>query len=208
MMLHLYTDSSPNGFKITIALEELELPYTLHHVQIDHGENEQPDFLQLNPYGRIPVLVDDTAGITLFESAAILLYLADVTGHLLPRESKAHWQAIVWLMFHSSSMGPVLGQRVHAEILAPVKDPIQIERCRALSERVFATVDNRLAVHPFLAGNDYSLADIATFGWTHIATICDFSFAHFPHLTRWHALIAQRPAVQRGITLPTPATGP
>lgn len=113
--LHLYTDSSPNGFKITIALEELGLPYTLHHVRIEEGEHRRPDFLKLNPHGRIPVLVDAAAGITLFESAAILLYLAEKTGRLLPDAPAARWDAILWLMFHSSSMGPLLGQRVHYE---------------------------------------------------------------------------------------------
>ena len=104
-MLTLYTDSSPNGFKATIALEELGLPYTLKHVHINQGEHRQPDFLRLNPHGRIPVLTDDETGITLFESAAILLYLAEKTGRLLPAEPRARWQATQWLIFHAASVG-------------------------------------------------------------------------------------------------------
>lgn len=108
-MLNLYTDSSPNGFKATIALEELALPYRLHHVRIEAGEHRQPDFLALNPYARIPVLTDDETGVVLFESAAILLYLADKTGRLMPDDIKGRWEAIKWLQFHASSVGPIVG---------------------------------------------------------------------------------------------------
>lgn len=118
MQLILYSDSSPNGFKITIALAELELPYTLKHVQIDRGEHRQADFLKLNPHGRIPVLVDPEHDITLFESAAILLYLAQKYGRLLPDNPSERWAAITWLQFHAASMGPILGQRVHFERFA------------------------------------------------------------------------------------------
>ncbi|MGO4835603.1 glutathione S-transferase family protein [Rhizobiaceae sp. 2RAB30] len=207
-MIDLYTDSSPNGFKATIALEELALPYRLHHVRIEAGEHRRPEFLALNPHGRIPVIRDDETGVTLFESAAILLYLADRTGRLLPKETKARWEAIKWLQFHASSMGPILGQRVHFELFATDRIPVAIDRYRRLTEDAFATVDGRLADRPFLSGDEYSIADIATFGWTHIATICGFAFAQHPHLARWHELVGKRPAVRRGITLPAPATGP
>lgn len=207
-MIDLYTDSSPNGFKATIALEELALPYRLHHVRIDEGEHRQPSFLAMNPHGRIPVITDDDTGITLFESAAILLYLAEKTGKLLPQQTVARWEAIKWLQFHTSSMGPILGQRVHFEMLAGEKIPPAIERYRKLGDDTFAVLDNRLSGNTWLAGEDYSIADIATFGWTHIATICGFAFNHYRHLTRWHAQVAARPAVQRGISLPAPATGP
>ncbi|MFO6294572.1 glutathione S-transferase family protein, partial [Pseudomonas aeruginosa] len=138
--LQLYSDSSPNGFKITIALEELGLPYALHHVRIDHGEQRRPEFLRLNPHGRIPVLVDRAAGITLFESAAILQYLAETSGRLLPDAPRERWEALTWLTFHASSMGPILGQRVHFEIFAEERYPPAIERYRRLSEEVFATL--------------------------------------------------------------------
>lgn len=206
-MITLYTDSSPNGFKITIALEELGLTYHLRHIKIDQGENRSPAFLRLNPHGRIPVLVDASNGITLFESAAILLYLADITGRLLPVEPAKRWEAIQWLMFHAASVGPVMGQRVHFELFAAEKNPQAIARYRTLMDEAFATLDNRLAEHPYLAGDEYSIADIAQFGWSHIAQVIDFDFSAYKHLSTWYQRIAARPAVQRGIALPTRATG-
>ncbi|WP_422419759.1 glutathione S-transferase family protein [Pseudomonas sp. GZD-222] len=206
--LILYTDSSPNGFKITIALEELGLPYSLRHVHIDQGEHRQAEFLQLNPHGRIPVLVDQGTGITLFESAAILLYLAEKTGRLLPSDPAMHWSAIKWLMFHASSMGPLLGQRVHYELFESTPNQAVIQRYRGLTEATFATLDNQLKDNHWLAGAEYSIADIASFGWMHIARLIDFDFNNFGHLSAWFDRVNQRPAVQRGISLPQPATGP
>jgi len=206
-MINLYTDSSPNGFKATIALEELALPYRLHHVRIDAGEHRQPAFLTLNPHGRIPVITDDETGVTLFESAAILLYLAEKTGRLLPQEPAARWEAIKWLQFHAASVGPIIGQRVHFELFAKEKIPAAIERFRSLTDSIFTVLDSRLAQHPYLAGSDYSIADIAQFGWMHIARIINFDFSQHLHLSAWHARVAQRPAVRKGITLPEPATG-
>jgi len=204
----LYTDSSPNGFKITIALEELGLPYVLRHVRIEQGEHRRPDFLKLNPHGRIPVLVDEDTGVTLFESAAILLYLAEKTGRLLPSDLTMRWSAIKWLMFHTSSTGPILGQRVHYELFENPPNHAVIERYRRLTEDAFATLDNQLKDNDWLAGSQYSIADIATFGWMHIARIIDFDFSRFTRLSAWHDRVSQRPAVQRGISLPQPATGP
>jgi len=206
-MLHLYSDSSPNGFKASIALEELALPYRLHHVRIDEGEHRQPDFLALNPHGRIPVLTDSETGVVLFESAAILLYLADKTGKLLPSDPLARWEAIKWLLFHASSMGPLLGQRVHFELFAPEPIASAIDRYRRLTEEAFAVLDRVLADRAYLAGDDYSIADIAHFGWTHIARIIHFDFSRHRHLSAWHERVADRPAVRKGITLPAPATG-
>ncbi|MEN5206544.1 glutathione S-transferase family protein [Stenotrophomonas terrae] len=206
--LRLYTDSSPNGFKISIALEELSVPYQVHHVRIADGEHQQAAFLKLHPHARIPVLVDTSAGITLFESAAILLYLAERSGRLLPQAPAPRWEAISWLMFHSASVGPILGQRVHFEMFADTPLPAAIERYRRLSNEFFATLDQRLADRPWLAGEEYSIADIAGFGWTHIANVIDMDFSHYPHLSEWHARIARRPAVQRGVLIPEPATGP
>lgn len=206
-MLHLYSDSSPNGFKATIALEELSLPYRLHHVRIDEGEHRQPDFLALNPHGRIPVLTDSETGVELFESAAILLYLADKTGKLLPSNPRARWEAIKWLQFHASSVGPLLGQRVHFELFAPEPIPSAVDRYRRLTDEAFAVLDRVLANRPYLAGDDYSIADIAHFGWMHIAQIVHFDFSPHRHLSAWHGRVGDRPAVRKGITLPAPATG-
>ena len=183
-MITLYTAASPNGYKATIALEELGLPWRLHHVNIDEGDHLTPAFLALNPHGRIPVLTDDETGVVLFESAAILLYLAEKTGRLLPTDFNARWQAIQWLIFHASSTSPLLGQRVHFELFAPEPIPVAIDRYRQLTEAAFATLNGRLADNEWLAGDDYSIADIATFGWTHIAGVSGIDFSHHAHLTR------------------------
>jgi glutathione S-transferase len=183
------------------------LPYVLKHVRIEQGEHRHPDFLKLNPHGRIPVLVDEDTGVTLFESAAILMYLAEKTGRLLPDNLVMRWSAITWLMFHASSMGPLLGQRVQYEIFDTSHSDVG-ERFRRLTEEAFTTLDNHLKDNFWLAGPEYSIADIATFGWMHIAHIINFDFSRFSRLSAWHDRVSQRPAVQRGINLPQPATGP
>ena len=206
-MMELYTDSSPNGFKATIALAELGLPYRLRHVRIEQGEHRLPAFLALNPHGRIPVLVDLDTGIAVFESAAILLYLAEKTGRLLPAQPQQRWAAITWLAFHAASMGPMLGQRVHFEIAQGGANAAATAHFRQLSEAALATMDGRLAGNAYLAGDEYSIADIASFGWLHIAQLVGFDFSAWPHLGAWYARVAARPAVQLGITIPAPATG-
>lgn len=206
--LVLYTDSSPNGFKITIALEEMGLPYRLEHVNIDRGEHLQADFLALNPAGRIPVLVDRSANIVLFESAAILLYLAQLSGRLLEQAPQARWATVTWLMYHSASVGPLLGQRVHFECFEATPNPAALLRYRTLTDNAFAILDQQLATRSWLAGERYSIADIAHFAWLHIATLVGFDFSAHRHLSRWYRQVEQRPAVQRGIRLPAPATGP
>ncbi|UQV44219.1 glutathione S-transferase family protein [Janthinobacterium lividum] len=206
-MMELYTDSSPNGFKATIALAELGLPYRLRHVRIEQGEHRLPAFLALNPHGRIPVLVDHDTGITVFESAAILLYLAEKTGRLLPAQPQQRWAAITWLQFHAASMGPMLGQRVHFEIADAGANAGATAHFRQLCAAALATMDGRLAGNAYLAGDDYSVADIASFGWLHIAQLVGFDFSAWPHVGAWYARVAARPAVQLGISIPVPATG-
>ena len=206
-MMELYTDSSPNGFKATIALAELGLPYRLRHVRIEQGEHRLPAFLALNPHGRIPVLVDHDTGITVFESAAILLYLAEKTGRLLLAQLQQRWAAITWLQFHAASMGPMLGQRVHFEMAQGGANAAATAHFRQLSEAALATMDGRLADNAYLAGDEYSIADIASFGWLHIAQLVGFDFSAWPHLGAWYARVAARPAVQLGITIPALATG-
>lgn len=206
-MMELYTDSSPNGFKATIALAELGLPYRLRHVRIEQGEHRLPAFLALNPHGRIPVLVDHATGITVFESAAILLYLAEKTGRLLPAQPQQRWAAITWLQFHAASMGPMLGQRVYFEIADAGANVTATAHFRQLCDAAFATMEGRLAGSPYLAGDDYSIADIASFGWLHIAQLVGFDFSAWPHLGAWYARVAGRQAVQLGITIPALATG-
>ncbi|MCC7697768.1 glutathione S-transferase family protein [Janthinobacterium sp. EB271-G4-7A] len=206
-MMELYTDSSPNGFKATIALAELGLPYRLRHVRIEQGEHRLPAFLALNPHGRIPVLVDHETGITVFESAAILLYLAEKTGRLLPKAPAQRWAAITWLQFHAASMGPMLGQRVHFEIADGGANAAATAHFRQLCTAALATMDGRLADNAYLAGDGYSIADIASFGWLHIARIVGFELDDWPHVAAWYARVAARPAVQLGISIPAPATG-
>ena len=206
-MMDLYTDSSPNGFKASIALAELDLPYRLRHVRIEQGEHRQPAFLALNPHGRIPVLVDHATGITVFESAAILLYLAEKTGRLLPAAPVPRWAAITWLQFHAASMGPMLGQRVHFEIAGGGANAAATAHFRQLSGAALASMDGRLAHNAYLAGDAYSIADIACFGWLHVARIVGFDLSAWPHVGSWYARVAARPAVQLGITIPAPATG-
>lgn len=147
-MMELYTDSSPNGFKATIALAELGLPYRLRHVRIDQGEHRLPAFLARNPHGRIPVLVDHDTGVTVFESAAILLYLAEKTGRLLPKAPSQRWAAITWLQFHAASMGPMLGQRVHFELADGGANVAATAHFRQLCDAALATMDGRLADTP------------------------------------------------------------
>ena len=206
-MMELYTDSSPNGFKATIALAELGLPYQLRHVRIDQGEHRLPAFLALNQHGRIPVLVDHDTGITVFESAAILLYLAEKTAKLLPKAPAQRWSAITWLQFHAASMGPMLGQRVHFEVEERDANAAATAHFRQLCGAALATMDGRLAANAYLAGDGYSIADIASFGWLHIARIVGFDLSAWPHVSSWYARVAARPAVQLGVTIPAPATG-
>lgn len=206
--LQLYTDSSPNGFKASIALEELGVAYQLHHVRIDQGEHRSPAFLQLNPHGRIPALVDTARDVTLFESAAILLYLGETDERLLPRSHHGRWETITWLIFHAASVGPVLGQRVHFEHFSKERYLPAIERYRELGDAALATLDQRLNGRDWLAGGQYSIADIANFAWLHVADVIDMDFSHHRHLHAWYQRVAQRPAVQRGIRIPEPATGP
>ncbi|QCJ69660.1 glutathione S-transferase [Providencia heimbachae] len=206
-MIELYTDSSPNSYKITILLEELALPYLLHHVNIDKGEHQQAEFLQLNPHGRIPVIFDSETGITLFESAAILLYLAEKTGKLLPIKLSERWEAIKWLQFHSASVGPIIGQWVNFAIFDGSPKQDVIERYLNLTYKAFSVLDNQLQKNDYIAGNEYSIADIANFGWLHIARVIQLDFSQYKYLSAWYARLAARPAIIKGITLPVPATG-
>ena len=200
-MMELYTDSSPNGFKATIALAELGLPYRLRHVRIEQGEHRLPAFLALNPHGRIPVLVDHDTGITVFESAAILLYLAEKTGRLLPAQPQQRWAAISWLQFHAASMGPMLGQRVHFEIAQGGANAAATAHFRQLSEAALATMDGRLAGNAYLAGDDYSIADMAIYPWAKLWKMQQQKLEDFPNMAAWLERIDARPAVQRAYAL-------
>jgi len=202
-MIDLYSWATPNGHKIHILLEELGLPYRVHAVNIGRGEQFAPEFLAISPNNKIPALVDsdgpDGAPISVFESGAILLYLAEKTGRFLPAEPRQRIAAIEWLMLQMASIGPMLGQAHHFRQYAPEKIPYAIDRYTQEAHRLYGVLDRRLASHVYLAGDDYSIADIATFPWCRSAANQGIDWAEFPHAKRWFDAIAARPAVQRGV---------
>lgn len=203
-MIDLYTWTTPNGYKVSIALEELGLPYTVHAVDIGKGVQKQPEFLRINPNGRIPAIVDRSEGdFAVFESGAILLYLAEKTGRLMPTDAKGRSRVTQWLMFQMSGVGPMQGQanvffRYFPEKLQPAIDRYQNE-----TRRLYTVLDTRLKESEYLA-DDYSIADIATWPWVRIHEWAGVSLDGLPHLQRWMKAIAERPAVKRGVDVPFP----
>jgi GST-like protein len=198
-MIQLYTAPTPNGRKVSIALEELGLPYTVHAVDLKAGEQKTPDFLAINPNGRIPAIVDD--GFAVFESGAILLYLAETCGRLLPATAQGRSIAIQWLMWQVGGLGPMHGQANVFNRYFPEKLPAVIARYQAETMRLFGVMDRRLADHGYLAG-DYSIADIACWPWVMQHDWAGLDISGFTHLIRWLAAIGARPAVQRGAAVP------
>ncbi|MBL8394510.1 MAG: glutathione S-transferase N-terminal domain-containing protein [Candidatus Accumulibacter sp.] len=204
-MIDLYSAATPNGHKISIALEELALPYTLHPLNLAQGEQKQPWFLAINPNGRIPAIIDRSAGnFAVFESGAILLYLAEQTGRLLPQDSQGRSRVVQWLMFQMGGIGPMMGQanvffRYFPERIQPAIDRYQGE-CR----RLFGVLDRHLKEHEFLAG-DYSIADIANWAWVRTHRWSGVSVDDLANLQRWLAQIGARPAVEKGINTPPSA---
>jgi GST-like protein len=202
-MIDLYTAGTPNGRKASIMLEEIELPYTLHAIDFKNEDQKKPEFLAINPNGRIPAIVDrDAAGgpVTVFESGAILIYLAEKTGKLLAPSGAARYEAIEWVMFQMSAVGPMFGQWGHFAMFAPEKIPYAIERYKQESLRILGVLDTRLAKHEHLAGA-YSIADVATYAW--VAGVVDrLEDPGFPHVRAWLARVGDRPAVQRGMKVP------
>ncbi len=203
-MIALYTAPTPNGHKVSIALEELGLPYEVHVVNLLAGEQKRPEFLAINPNGRIPAIVDrDEGDFAVFESGAILLYLAEKAGRLLPADRKGRSLVTQWLMFQMAGIGPMMGQanvfyRYFPEKIQPAIDRYQNE-CR----RLFEVLDGRLRDHEWLAG-DYSIADIANWAWVRTYKWSGVRIDGLDHLERWMAAMAARPACQRGIAVPFP----
>jgi GST-like protein len=203
-MFTLYTAATPNGHKVSIALEELALPYQVEALSLGKLDQKQPRFLALNPNGRIPVIVDHGADdFAVFESGAILVYLAEQTGQLMPTDAKGRSVVMQWLMFQMSAVGPMMGQANVFYRYFPEKLPAAIDRYQKESRRLFEVLDGRLADHAYLAG-DYSIADIATFPWVRTHAWSGVAIDGLPHLARWLGDIAARPAVQRGLAVPTP----
>ena len=202
-MIDLYTAPTPNGWKASITLEELELPYEVHVIDLGTGDQKKPDFLRLNPNGRIPAIVDgDADDFPIFESGAIMIYLAEKAGRLLPTDTKGRSQVIQWLMFQMGGVGPMMGQANAFFRYFPEKIQPAIDRYQNESRRLFEVLDGQLARSEWLAG-DYSLADIANFSWVRIHGWSGVSVEGLDHLQRWMIAIAARPAVERGVKVPT-----
>jgi GST-like protein len=201
-MIDLYTAATPNGHKVSIVLEELELQYTLHQLDLSVNEQKEPWFLAINPNGRIPAIVDRANNnFPVFESGAILIYLAERTGRLMPADADGRSKVLQWLMFQMGGIGPMMGQANVFYRYFPEKLQGAIDRYQGESRRLFAVLDSRLKDHEFLAG-DYSIADIANWAWVRTHKWSGVSTEGLPHLQRWIEQIRARPAVQRGIMLP------
>jgi GSH-dependent disulfide-bond oxidoreductase len=201
-MIDLYTAATPNGHKVSIALEELALPYTLKVLNLSANEQKQPAFLAINPNGRIPAIVDRSEDdFAVFESGACLIYLAEKTGQLMPSDAKGRSRVLQWLMFQMGGIGPMMGQANVFSRYFPEKIQPAIDRYQGESKRLFRVLDGHLKDHEFLAG-DYSIADIANWAWVRTHNWSGVSVDDLPHLQRWLQAIRQRPAVQRGIMAP------
>jgi len=204
-MLELLTASTPNGWKASIALEEMGLPYSVRPINLSAHEQKEPWFYQLNPNGRIPVIIDhDHDDLVVFESGAILLYLAELTGQFLPEGRRERYHAIEWLMFQMGGIGPMMGQANVFFRYAPERIDYAIERYQRECRRLFEVLNGQLQQSPFLAGEDYSIADIANWSWVHTYEWSGVNLEGLPHLQRWIDEIALRPAVQRGRNIPHP----
>jgi GSH-dependent disulfide-bond oxidoreductase len=205
-MIELLTAPTPNGWKASIALEELGLPYTVRPISLGAGEQKEEWFLELNPNGRIPVIIDHGNGdFPVFESGAILVYLAEKTGQLLPTDTNGRSRVMQWLMFQMGGVGPMMGQANVFVRYAPEKLPYAIDRYKRESRRLFEVLDRALREKEFLAG-DYSIADIANWSWVQGYAWAELSVDGLPNLQRWLETIASRPAVQRGKQVPQVVT--
>ena len=200
-MIDLYTAPTPNGWKVSMALEEMGLPYTPKIVDLARGQQREPAFLALSPNGRIPAVVDRDNGIRIFESGAILLYLAEKSGKLLPRDLEGRYAVIQWLMFQMSGVGPMQGQAVAFVRYFPEEVPQAIERYRNETRRLYEVLDTQLAGRDWLA-DAYSIADIANYAWIRSHKWARVSVDGLPNLQRWMAALAARPGIQRGCEVP------
>ncbi|HEV7996501.1 MAG TPA: glutathione S-transferase N-terminal domain-containing protein [Stellaceae bacterium] len=205
-MIDLYTWATPNGHKASIMLEELALDYRVHPIDIGNDEQFAPDYVAINPNAKIPTIVDQEGPgggpFAVFESGAILIYLADKAGRLLSPEPRRRSQAIQWLMFQVGGVGPMLGQAQHFRRFAPHPVPYAIERYSSEAARLYGVLDRRLGEAEFLADDGYSIADIATYPWVVRHEWQGISLADLPNVRRWFETVGQRPAVQRGMQVP------
>ena len=204
-MIDLYTWTTPNGRKVSVMLEECGLPYAAHKVNIGQNEQFKPEFLAISPNNRIPAIVDsdgpDGKPIHLFESGAILVYLAGKTGKFLPKSASGKYEALQWLMWQMGGVGPMFGQAHHFLRAAPEQVPYGIKRYTDEARRLYGVLDRRLAEAAFMAG-EYSIADIATYPWIARHEWHKVDLAEFPNVKRWYDTIGRRPAVVRGMAVP------
>ncbi len=210
-MIDLYTAATPNGFKVSVALEEMGLDYTLHALDLGSGEQKQPDFLALNPNGRIPAIVDrDKEDLAIFESGAILIYLAEKTGMLMPSDTKGRMDVMQWLMFQMGGVGPMQGQAHVFYRYFPEKIQPAIDRYQNETKRLYTVLNDQLKNKDFLAGpgrGDYSIADIANWTWVRSYDWAGITIDDLPNLQAWLDRIAARPAAEKGVNVPPPAGG-
>jgi len=201
-MIDLYTWSTPNGRKASIMLEECGLPYQVHPIDIGKDQQFAPEFLQISPNNKIPAIVDRDSGQSVFESGAILIYLAEKTGMFLPTAPKARIATLEWLMFQMGGIGPMLGQAHHFLKFNPGKAPYAEERYGAEARRLYGVLDRRLGVVPYLAGADLTIADFATWPWLSRWEWQGIDLTTVPNVRRWYVELAARPGVQRGYDVP------
>ena len=205
-MIDLYTWGTPNGRKVSVMLEELELPYNVFPINITKDEQFDPDFLKISPNNKIPAIVDhDGPGgepISVFETGAILIYLADKTGRFLPKEPKDYYDVMQWLMFQMGGVGPMLGQAHHFRRFAPEQIPYAVDRYTNETARLYGVIDRQVADHEWRAADEYTIADIATFPWIARHEWQGQNLDDFPNLKRWYEANWSRPAVQKGFEVP------
>lgn len=203
-MIDFYTSATPNGHKISILLEETGLPYTVHALNLSAGDQKKPAFLAINPNGKIPAIVDTDTGAKVFESGAILEYVADKAGKFLPKDGAARYAVLQWIMFQMSGVGPTFGQLNHFKNVAPEKIPYAIKRFDDEANRLLGVMDTQLTQTPYIAG-DYSIADMALWPWVNLHAKLGLDLNAHPRVKRWHAQVGNRPAVQKGVAIPAPA---
>lgn len=205
-MIDFYTFTTPNGRKVSIMLEETGLDYSTHVIDIRNGDQFTPEFVAVNPNSKIPAIVDQDTGLNVFESGAILIYLAEKTGKFLPTDLVGRSQTLQWLMFQMGGVGPMFGQMNHFRYFAPEEIPYGIERYTNEAKRLLGVLDKQLASHGYLAGKEYTIADMATLPWINsyqaMGEKVGLTLEPFPQVKRWHDELMTRPAVQRGMNVP------
>ncbi|MFM7347808.1 MAG: glutathione binding-like protein [Tagaea sp.] len=206
MTIDLYTWGTPNGRKVSVMLEECGLAYEVHTIDIGKNDQFKPEFVAINPNSKIPAIVDgdgpDGKPISVFESGAILIYLAEKTGKFLPKDARGRTETLQWLMFQMGGVGPMFGQAHHFMKFAPVKIEYGIERYGKETKRLYGVMDARLAKVPYLAGAEYTIADMATYPWVARHEFHQVDLAAFPNVKRWFDALSARPGVAKGMAVP------